>query len=886
MDTGDNAPPGPVKPPAGAGGAPVFKGRLLRLPVFRYFLLVRLVIASLLLALLVFSASGFVLLAYGIRAYAGAEGLWAAAQKDAVINILQYASTGDNSYYEAFRRDLAIPLADREARLEMDQPRPDHRAVYRAIVRGGNSPADAWVLVLLYHWFHGSAYLAKPITLWRTGDGYIQRLQALGDELHGLISSGRGTPGRIRGLVQSVTALNGKLTLLENAFSSFLGNIARTSARLLLLALLGGCVLTAGVGFFFSRLFQWVLKDRLRHLEEATVRVAGGDLHSRVGGQVADELGSLAAAFNRMTDRLARSQADLTARTAELSLALAEQELIMKTVPDLIYMVDAEKKLVKWNRQLELATGLSGKQLAGLDMTEIFVPGVEPLVAEAFDRAVKTGLIQIEGRIKGPDGSTRIYEWTGAPLRDDQGALLGLTGAGRDVTDRRALEKQLAHEAFHDRLTGLPNRALFFNRLEQARARAERRHTVIGILFADLDRFKNVNDSLGHKAGDQLLAAVANRFKACVRPDDTVARIGGDEFCVLLEEVEPAEVPAVARRLAEALRTPFEIVARKVFISASVGVCIVSPPFNHSSDELLRNADLAMYEAKRQGRSKYVVFDPVMSIRAKEAFDVENDLRRALDLHELRVYYQPLVDMATGRVREVEALVRWEHPTRGLLPAAEFIPVAEETGLIIPIGRWVLQQTCREAKAWPNDGLNTPVTLCVNVSAAEFRDPLFCDDVARLLASTGLPPDRLKLEITESTLMTDGDAVMATMRRMKTLGVQLAVDDFGTAYSSLRYLRHFPVDQVKIDRSFIRNIGANREDAAIVRSVVELAGALSLTVTAEGIETAEAFEKVREIGCNLGQGFYIGRPLSSSDTVSLIQSNSGGPPLFPKESGR
>ena len=423
---------------------------------------------------------------------------------------------------------------------------------------------------------------------------------------------------------------------------------------------------------------------------------------------------------------------------------------------------------------------------------------------------------------------------------------------------------QLTRQAFHDPLTALPNRGLFMDRLAHALARTERRPQHVAVLFLDIDRFKVINDSLGHGVGDRVLQDLSARLAECVRPEDTIARLGGDEFAILLEDLDDTDgATAVAERVGKGLETPFMVEGREIVVTMSVGVALnTRRPI--SPEELLRDADMAMYRAKGKGKNRYEVFDTDMAAPAMHRLDLELDLRSAVAREEFRLHYQPVVHLETGRVAEFEALVRWQHKDRGLLAPEAFIGLTEETGLIIPIGQWVLTEACRQARLWqeqrPSD---PPLTIGVNLSARQLQDPNLVSLVSRVLADSGLDARSLKLEITESVVMQDAPATLTTLHTLRDLGIRLAIDDFGTGYSSLGYLKRFPIDTLKIDRSFVEGITNDPEDVAIVQAVISVAKSLGLSVTAEGIETEEQLRRLLELGCDRGQGFYFGQPLAA-----------------------
>jgi diguanylate cyclase (GGDEF)-like protein len=493
--------------------------------------------------------------------------------------------------------------------------------------------------------------------------------------------------------------------------------------------------------------------------------------------------------------------------------------------------------------------------------------------------------------------TTQARSWLALPLRgQDRPGCLGLVSRapnafrGEDqeffalVAERVALALEVARRAaelrrmaFHDVLTGLPNRALFAERLEEALARAAHRGWTVALFFLDLDNFRVVNESLGHQAGDDLLKQVAARLAHCVedaksiRAPATVARLGGDEFVVLVDQVDSdAEAEAVAERLTGALRSPMRVAGHDVVASASVGVAL-SNLGRDRPEALLRSADLALYRAKANGKNGHALFDITLETHAMQRLELERHLRLAVERGEFRVYYQPLIRLETGRISGWEALARWEHPTRGMISPSVFIPIAEETGLIVPIGQWVLEEACRQARRWQEMfPSGPPRTMSVNLSGRQFAHPRLVGDIQRALRSARLDPHQLVLEITESVVMQDAAAAVATLKELKALGIRLAIDDFGTGYSSLAYLKRFPVDVLKIDRSFIEGLGQDAQDSAIVESVLALAKSFGLGVTAEGIETPRQRLRLEQLGCDVGQGYLFGAPRSAEITERLL----------------
>jgi len=473
----------------------------------------------------------------------------------------------------------------------------------------------------------------------------------------------------------------------------------------------------------------------------------------------------------------------------------------------------------------------------------------------------------VELRALHADGSWRIIEAVAKNLLEDP-AVGGVVVNYRDITERKRLEGELLHQAFHDQLTGLPNRSLFLDRLEHAWARASRSAQQLAVIFLDLDDFKGINDALGHSAGDEALQVAASRIAACLRAGDTVARVGGDEFAVLIEDGSDAPTPGrLTRRILDRLRQPLLLGSSEVSIRASAG--IASGRTTDEPDELLRNADIAMYQAKSQGKGRIVRYKRSLRDATLGRLQLKADLQLGFDRGEFSLAYQPIVDLRSGSAVGVEALLRWTHPRLGPIGPAGFVPLAEESGLIVPLGRWVLHEAARRAREWQL-ALDRPVRVSVNLSARQIADPHLVDDVADTLASLGLPPASLLLEITEGALLDDLEAAVSTLAALRALGVRLAIDDFGTGYSSLNYLRTLPVDVIKIDRSFVIELGRSDDQRALLRSIVSLARTLRLDAIAEGIETAGQVDELRALGVRQGQGFYFARPLPPEAAVAFL----------------
>lgn len=495
------------------------------------------------------------------------------------------------------------------------------------------------------------------------------------------------------------------------------------------------------------------------------------------------------------------------------------------------------------------------------------------------------------------DGSEYVIECYIVPLRDSAGKITHWMASQRDITNRKVLERELRYQAHHDPLTNLPNRARFMDRLEHALSLATRQQKLNAVLFVDLDDFKVINDSLGHEAGDDLLVQVAGRLRTSVRAEDTVARFGGDEFGILLEDVPgPSYVTSVAERISRQLSAVFTLEGRDLIVTCSIGIVLAAPTQHldvkvpkrsvpatydakrevksHFAREILRKADLAMYEAKRRGKGRYQIFDPGMNRRALNRLGIESLLRQSLESGDFVVHYQPIISLGTGKVLSLEALVRWNHPERGLLYPSEFIPVAEETNLIVDLGRWVLQEACSHLRWWQNHLQSAPPPrVSVNLSAKQFYGPDLVHDVGEVLRRTDLDPQNLELEITENVVMEDAPMTLAILDDLKSLKIGLALDDFGAGNSSLAYLKRFPIDTLKIDGSFVSGLGESIRDEVIVAGLVSVAHGLGLTVIPERVETAEQLQRLREMGCDTVQGFYFSKPLPAGVVGTFLLRN-------------
>jgi diguanylate cyclase (GGDEF)-like protein/PAS domain S-box-containing protein len=565
--------------------------------------------------------------------------------------------------------------------------------------------------------------------------------------------------------------------------------------------------------------------------------------------------------------------------TAAMVLENEVANVTLDSIGEAVLRTDAQGKVSYLNRKAEEMTGWRREEARGRPMADVLrlIESVgDPAVGSAEGMATEEDQARKETAeftnciLVRRDGFECGIERKVTPIQDQDGMVTGTVVAFHDVTAAQAKSRQMSHLAQHDALTDLPNRVLFNDRLTQAVALAERQGKQLAVMFIDLDYFKKINDSLGHDVGDKLLKSVAGRLMACVRRSDTVSRLGGDEFVILLSQVEHAEDAAFsARKVLRALTAPHIIDNKSLDINASIGVSTY-PSDGQDAEGLMNRADNAMYEAKEHGRNNYQFFRHEMHARLAERQSLEADLRYALGRNEFLLHYQPKLGLQTGEITGVEALIRWLHPERGLIYPAQFVPIAEECGLIVPIGQWVLLEACKQAKAWRDSGLGV-VPVSVNVSAAEFGAKDFLSGVRAVLIATGVEPQHLELELTESVLMRDAEAAVVTLAKLKAMGVQLAIDDFGTGYSSFTYLRRFPSDALKLHQSFVQEITADPADAAIVSAMINLGRSLKQRVIAEGVETRAQLKFLQHHGCGEGQGFYFSPPVVAEQAGRLFK---------------
>jgi len=568
---------------------------------------------------------------------------------------------------------------------------------------------------------------------------------------------------------------------------------------------------------------------------------------------------------------------DITKRKqAEAALLKSEEQfrLTFELAPIGMAMTAVKGTFLKVNQALCDALGYTSEELLTLTFTEISHPTEQALDFTQHQSLLQGELshLQTERRFVSKSGKIVHAILKVVLVRDAQGQPLHYISQVVDISDRKRMEEQLLHDAFHDGLTRLPNRALFMDRLEYALRRSRQRWDYLcAVIVLDLDRFKVINDSLGHLVGDRLLSAIAERLQGCLRPSDTLARLGGDEFTILLDDIPNAATATdIAKSIHQTLEPSFNLEGYEVFATASIGIALSGTTY-HRAEDLLRDADTAMHRAKLQGSACYVMFDTAMSGRALAQLRLETELRWAIERQELEVYYQPIISLSTGQITGFEALVRWQHPEQGMISPGAFIPLAEETGLIIPIGQWVLRTSCYQLRQWQRQFRHyPPLTMSVNLSGKQFSQANLIEQIAQIIHETEVNPGSLKLEITESGIMEHSDSAAALLERLKALNIQLYIDDFGTGYSSLSRLHQFPIDALKIDRSFVSRMGDAGENGEIVQAIVTLAHNLGMDVVAEGVETNMQLAQLRRRQCEFGQGYFFSKPLNRQAAEQLM----------------
>lgn len=603
------------------------------------------------------------------------------------------------------------------------------------------------------------------------------------------------------------------------------------------------------------------LTDPILEISQIASRVAQGDFEGRAQSLSKDEIGAFTLTFNQMINDLKKQRAQLVDKSYVDS--------IIGNMINSLIVVDMEGRIKRVNKATLDLLGFIEEELIDQKVEKIFPDELLLMVMALKTPAKKGFLSNIETAYLSKSGQLIPVFFSGSVMQNQQGAVDGIICVAQDITERKKSVERLNYLASHDALTNLPNRTLFYDRLGQAISRVAWRNRLVGVLFLDLDRFKVINDTLGHAVGDLLLQEVSKRLGLLLRNGDTVARLGGDEFVIILDDVAKAEdIAKICQKILDSLLKPFFLKGHELFITASIGISLY-PNDGRDAETLLKNADTAMYKAKEQGRNNYQHFSPNMNVKALERLSLETNLRRALEREEFFLHFQPFISLATGEIIGMEALIRWRHPDLGMISPAQFIPLAEETGLIVPISDWVLKTACRQNKKWQDAGLR-PIRIAVNLSARQFYERDFQKGVISTLRETGLEPHYLELELTEGTIMKSTDATITALDEFHHLGIAVAIDDFGTGYSSLNYLKRFPVDKLKIDQSFVRDIVKDPDDAAITSAIVALGHSLQLKTIAEGVETQEQLAFLQSIQCDEMQGYLFSRPLPADEAEKIL----------------
>ncbi|MEO8056309.1 MAG: EAL domain-containing protein [Acidobacteriota bacterium] len=780
------------------GDSPAQASRLVALLVVLF--------VSIIAAILATGATGMSALS-GVRAFVAAESNWSKAQKEAVYALSRYLDTGgEESHYRRFNALLAIPRGDRKARVAMSGPVPDPDAAVQGFLEGRNTPSAADEMVSVLARFRDAEQIQRALQIWERADEVIDELEALAIVVHRDFEAGPISPEARVAYDLRLEKLNERAALLEDGFTAAFGQTSRVFLRRLYTIVGVMSLLLVGLGVAASVYVARVLKRR-------DSAVTASERRYRL-------------LFERNLAGLYRTTLD--GRILDCNSAFAR-----------ILGYPSREDVLK---------------ITALDLYS------DPGDRESFVARLKQQrvLVNFEICLRRRDGSP-VWVLANESLMDEAGGDVVMDGSLIDITDRKRAEQQRWHQANHDALTDLPNRVLFNDRLSLAILHAQRRRQALVVMFLDLDHFKRVNDTLGHSAGDELLVKVADRLRRCIRQDDTVARVGGDEFLLLLNGItREADAATMARKILGILAEPFLVQKRELFIEASIGIGLY-PGDGGDAEMLITNVDTAMYRAKETGRNSFQFFTRKMQEQSQERAALESGLRRALPRGEFILHYQPIYRLRDRSVVGVEALVRWRHPERGILSPREFIPLAEDVGLIARVGEWVLRRACEQLRAWQAAGA-PPMRISVNVSPRQFQQRDFAANVRRIVRESGLEPSVLDLEITESIAMHDVAHTGRVLSELADLGIQISMDDFGTGHSSLNYLKHFPIRRLKIDQSFVAGMTNDDKDHAIVATVISIARNLGLAVTAEGVETEEQAALLAALACEDVQGYLFAHP--------------------------
>lgn len=774
---------------------------------------------ALVLGVLALTWQAIALLSAG-RAYVAGESMWSKAQKDAVYHLARYSRYADEADWTGYESALAVILGNRQARIELEKAQPDLFIARQGFIQGGNHPADVDRMIWLFRTFRNNAQISRAIDIWTQADAHVDELGAVarrmraGHKRDGLPPPG---PDAINAAQAEINRLNSVLTVLERDFSATLGEAQRDTQRTLLISLF---------------------------------LVAGALLAIAVWGSLK---------IVRRHEALQRS----------LSASEAQLRALLKTAPmPLMITQPREQRVLYANDRARHVLNLHAEL-----PVQFHLPG------HYEDEQARNHLLDILDR----DGMVKDYE---VRLRDAKGnpfwslvSAQKISWAGQDCTfvafndidERKRLQDDMQFRAYHDELTDLPNRSMFMESLQRALGKARRHGSHVSLLFIDMDRFKDINDTLGHSMGDDLLRAVAARLVETVRDGDMVARLGGDEFVVLVDDHEsPADVSVVAENILAALARPYPLGGHEFSLTASIGIS-TWPVNGVDAATLVKNADIAMYQAKEQGRNNYQFYAAALDTLSVQRLDFESRLRNALANDELVLHYQPVVDLQTGRVASLEALLRWQDPELGLTLPGKFMPFAEETGVIVPIGQWALARACQDLAGWREEPGLGALRISVNLSARQFLNDSLISDVERALATARIPASALELEITETAMIKDHARANRLLQGLKRHGAAVAIDDFGIGHSSLAQMKRLPADCLKIDKTFVEDCANDPNSAAIIRAIIVMAHNLGLRVIAEGVEDEEQLALLLVLGCDFAQGWYFSRALPAAEVPQLAR---------------
>jgi len=758
------------------------------------------------------------------RAYAAAQSRWSREEAGSLLALLRYLESTDDNHRQLFLAAQEIPKAIHRALGELDRPVIELGQAAEALLAARIHPDEVDGMVSTFARLRTSDDVARGLAVWRQADALGEEIAALGERIREDVALRRLDATRRSMYQREIEQISVRLSETSERFTALVGVTTRLFRRRLVAMLV---VLTLLATAFAVA---------------AAARVA----------------------------RLLRK------RERDLAVSERRYRLLFERNLAGLYRATLDGRILECNSALARTLGYpSREEILQLNMYELYLDPEDREVTIATLLQQKF-LVNYEIGLRRRDGSF-VWVLVNESLLDDETGGPVLEGSLIDITDRKRAEEESHHHAYHDALTDLPNRILFHDRLSLAILHAHRRKQILAVMFIDLDHFKNVNDTLGHSAGDEVLVAVAERLKACLREEDTVARVGGDEFLLLLTGVSrESDVAGMARKILKALADPFTLKNRELFLSASIGVGLY-PDDGADAETLVTNVDSAMYRAKEAGRNNFQYFTPHMQEASQERAYLESGLRRALPRREFALHYQPVLALASRRVLGLEALVRWNHPERGLLGPKEFIGLAEDAGLIVAIGDWILHKACQEARRL-QEGAFPDLLMSVNLSPRQFQDKDLVWTVQRVLSETGLPPTSLELEITEGIAMQNLSLTMEVLGELSRLGIQISVDDFGTGHSSLSYLKHFPIHRLKIDRSFVAGMTRDDRDRSIVAAIVSMAHNLSLRVTAEGVETSAQAELLASLGCDDAQGFLFAPPLPEASLEDRLLAVCGTAP--------